>query len=563
MNAMNHTRRQRLLIQDSALKNGTHIVASPGAGKSRLIGRQVAFQQFLREIPQVALDPVGGIIDNFLDKMRLLPDHIRRQSWRRVVYIDVGATDYIVPTPLYYRFDPNETTFTVANRFPGLIRRIDPELTSAPILGWNSLSECAIYAGQIASALNRQIDFVADLIERPRAFKDELNQALALYPELQPAIKYFRDLMDPNSGELRNRRTGSFSNKLIPFASDPTMLASFAASQPGIDWEQVVREKMTVLIDFRHELDAERRRFKMLYWFRYFIDFIKHRGMRGRGNEVGFIVDEVTQLLGQRLANGKSIMSDDLEELVTVIARGMALLLVIAHQNLSQVDETICNILMQLGTQIIGNISNPDDALYLARQLVHYAPYMIKKEEPVWMGLSMQSLLGNYTQPTIIDYTTKEFSLEEQQAIAATKFQQLAKFQFLVRPALSEGDMTGKLQRISIKNLDKGQYPDANEIATLRQYLRQKWGVPIDVILSEIYQRKNADHRTLELPKPRSELQMKSTPQLAILKGEDKNTYAVPGNIVSTTNTDLSPNKSSRSDATVESTTTDDDPYWR
>lgn len=508
-------------LSDSALKNGLHLVAGPGAGKSRFLGRIVVWQGLTRQKPQVILDPTGGVIDNLLDKIVRLPIELRRQVWPRLVYVDVGATDFVVPSPLYYPVSPQDTSFAVANRFPGLIKRLDPDLSSAPILGWNSLYECSIYAGQIAAVLGQQIDFVADLIVHPRNYKEELKGALTLAPELQPAVEYFRELMDPTSGELRNRRTGSFANKLIPFLSDPTMQAAFAAPKLGVDWSQVVQQGQTVLIDFRHELDAERRRLKLMYWFCNLTECVKQRGMTGRGQEILFVIDEVTQLLGQRTMNGQSILAEDLEELVAVLARNMGVNVVIAHQNLSQVDERVMNILMQMGTQIIGVISNPDDALLLARQLVPYDPYLVKKQEPVWMGLSTPSPFGSYTEPTVIDYTTTEFTPDEQQLVAAAKFQQLKRFQFLVRGAESEGNIAGQLQKISIERVDVGQYPDANELSQIRAFLRQKCGVPIETLLAEIHSRRGAD-----LQDGGKQIRVKSSPQLATMKAKEETTYA-------------------------------------
>jgi hypothetical protein len=136
-------------IADSALKNGVHIVGGPGSGKSRLMGRVIAWQGLMRRMPVVVLDPTGGIAVNITDKLRRLPLEQRRWLWSRIVYVDAGATDYVVPSPLYTRHSDGETLFEVANRFPAVLKRQDPQLQSAPILGWNSLYECALYAGQI------------------------------------------------------------------------------------------------------------------------------------------------------------------------------------------------------------------------------------------------------------------------------------------------------------------------------------------------------------------------------------------------------------------------------
>lgn len=480
------------VISPAALKTGLHLLGSPGTGKSRALGRYLIWQLFLLGFPIVVLDPSGGIVLNLIDKIRNLPLELRSKLWPRIRYIDVGATDYIVPSPLYER-RPGDTLFAVANRLPAVLRRQDPQLQSAPILGWNSVQQCAIYAGQLAAALGRQIDFVADLIDQPRAYKEELRQALFRHPELAPAVTYFRELMDPNSGPLRERRTATFRGKLLPFLADPTMLAGFATSQPGVDWSQVIHNKELVIIDFQHEHDPERTQFKMTWWFRNVIDFAKQRGMAGRGQEFFFVIDEITRLLGQRSGDGHSILAEDLEELVAVLGRNYGANVILAHQNLSQVDERIRNILMQCGTQMIGNITNPDDAAYLARQFFRYDPYAEKKQEPVWMNVVRIDHNGfplDYSWPKVIDYKSVEFSADEQLYGLMDKFR-LPRFQFLVRPAVGEGTISNNLYRMSIERLDAGQYPDATEVGRILDYLRQKDGIPVEELVAEISSRRN------------------------------------------------------------------------
>lgn len=513
-------------LSDSALKNGLHILGGPGSGKSRLLGRVIGWQLLQRGRACVILDPTGGIVSNLLDKLVRLSREERQLLWPRLVYIDVGATDYIVPSPLYYRLDAQDTLFAIANRFPAVLKRLDPQLQSAPILGWNSLFECALFAGQIAAALDRQIDFVTDLITQPRLYKEELRQVLAAHPTLSAAVTYFRELMDPTSSGLRERRTGSFANKLLPFTADPLMQASFAASERGVDWEQVVREGQTVIVDFQGERDPERRQFKLLWWFRDFIDFVKQRGMAGRGHELSLMIDEVTQLLGHRTGDGHSVMAEDMEELVAVLARNYGVNVTIAHQNLSQVDERIRNVLMGMGTQMIGLISGPEDALYLARQFFRYDPYWVKKREPVWMNTEQPDTYGfifGQAVPTIIDYRNVEFTPEEQMLQAMEHFHTMPKFQFLVRPALEEGQLGTTLKRVSIAQLDRSQYPDDAEIAELRGYLRQKGGIPVEHLLTEIHSRKQTSG---DEKRTRAQQKRETSPApLAILNGEEESVY--------------------------------------
>ena len=165
-------------FSNAAAKLGLALIAAPGTGKSRLLGRIFGYAAVKQRKPLVMIDPTGGSIDNLLDVIARLPLAWRQAIWPRLTYVDVGARDYLVPPPLYYRLGAQDTLFEIANRFPAILKRQDPDLQSAPILGWNALYECAIHAGMIATALGRQVDFVADLVMRPGSYKEELKQIL-------------------------------------------------------------------------------------------------------------------------------------------------------------------------------------------------------------------------------------------------------------------------------------------------------------------------------------------------------------------------------------------------
>jgi hypothetical protein len=490
-------------ITPSAMKQGVHIQGASGAGKSRLMARVFAMMGLRRREPQILIDPRGTLTDNLLDKIIRQPLKVQAQLFQDIFYMDAGSTEFVVPTRLYYRLKKSEKLFETANRFPSVLKRLDEQLQSAPIMGWNSLYECAIYAGQIAVALDRQIDFVADLVAHPAHYKEELRQAVDQYPELQPAVTYFRELMDPKASSVRERRLGSFTNKLLPFLADPTMLATFTASKPGFTFEKAIRHRKTVLIDLRNEQDPDRRRFKMVWYMKCFTDYIKHRGMAGRGEEVWFYIDEITQLLGPRTMQGNSILAEDLEELISVLARNLGVNVLISNQNLSQCDERIQNVLMSMGNQLIGIASNPDDALRIARQFVLYKPYWIKKQERVWMSIEQLPIMEHFggsarARPTIIDYHDIEFRQEEQILMAADQIRTLKGGTFLSQIAVREGEQTGPVKKISIANLDRGEYPIEKLLAPLRQRLAQRDGVPVTAILAEIEARRTA----LLLPQP-------------------------------------------------------------
>jgi hypothetical protein len=353
---------------------------------------------------------------------------------------------------------------------------------------------------------------VIELVTNPRSYKELLTQVLASHPELIAAVTYFRELMDPNSGALRSRRTDSFRNKLLPFQGDPTLLAAFASPQRGIDWERVAREGRMVLIDARGERDADLRQFKLLWWFRDFVDYIKYRGMAGRGQEITFLIDEVTQLLGYRSVSGQSLLAEDFEELTAVLGRNYGLNTVISHQNMSQVDPRIQNVLLQMGTQCVGTLTNDDDAIAIARALYRYNPSMVRKYEPIWMNVQYGAGISAYSQPQVIDHRSVEYTMDEQVRLSADSIRSLPKFTFLLHAARYEGDLVRTVKRVSIERADRDQYPDHQMVNTVRSFLRVKSGVSVAELLAALEQGRNS---LLDPPAKKKQA------QAAILKEED------------------------------------------
>src|SRR5690242_20274697 len=81
-------------ISDEARRLGIHLMGGPGSGKSRLAGRLICFNDFLRGAPQVIIDPVGGTIDNFLDRFICLPHEWQEKLLPRIRYTGLAAQDY-------------------------------------------------------------------------------------------------------------------------------------------------------------------------------------------------------------------------------------------------------------------------------------------------------------------------------------------------------------------------------------------------------------------------------------------------------------------------------------
>jgi hypothetical protein len=491
---------KRLLwLPDSTRSMGIHIMAGKGSGKSRLMGRMIAWLDFIRGVPQVIFDPHGPTIDNFLDKLQRLPPESQSRMMSRVQYIDMsGHYGYIHPFPLYYRLD-SENLYEVSQRLLNVIRKIDPFLQNASVEGWNALWRTGTYAGMLLTAMNFQISEVEGLLKEPSKWEHLFEIALAKYPELLPAVQYLYEL--ENSKEnIHNRRIESFSNKIAIFSLDPCMKAMFGASQQGLNWNEVIRRRKTILLDFRHEQDLERRRFKMVWAFNYFLDFIKHRGA-GRHEPIGLVIDELTSLFSVQ-ALGSDLFGSELDELINVIARNYSVWLTIAHQELFQVTERILKSLMTMGTQILGVTTDPEGAKYLAQLFFKYDPHLVKKYEAVY-----GSVMGI---PMVLDFRSVEFTAEEQLILQSYQFIHQGRFRFLARPAAREGDLRNKIHTISIENLDRNIYPDDKKLSDLRQMAMQRDGLPVSEVLKEISNRllKNGDENTFFLEQGSAENQI-------------------------------------------------------
>src|SRR5215216_1923095 len=154
-------------VPDDARSMGIHIQAGKGSGKSRLMGRGIAWQDFIRGVPLVIFDPHGPTIDNFLDKITRMPREIQERLWRRVRYVNMSErAGHVIAFPLYYRMG-TESLYDISQRFLDVLRKLDPYLQTASVEGWNPLWRTGTHIGMILAALNFQITEAEKLLQNP------------------------------------------------------------------------------------------------------------------------------------------------------------------------------------------------------------------------------------------------------------------------------------------------------------------------------------------------------------------------------------------------------------
>jgi hypothetical protein len=259
-----------------------------------------------------------------------------------------------------------------------------------------------------------------------------------------------------------------------------------------------VKKRMAVLIDFRDEPGGEALRFKLLWVYRNFMDFVRKRGSGHHHIPISLIIDELPYLLSMRTLD-QSLLEQDLMDLTDRVSRKGMLWVTLIEQRLNQLSEHAQATVMSLGTQVFGSVSDPDTAYALARRFYAYNPKWIREQQPVWAS--------HYGHSDIIDYRDIQFTMAEQWEQHRRDFE-LPRYHFLAAVAPAEGIMGTKLRRLSIEHIDQGQYVDEERVSRARRRLMQLRGRRTTDVLQEIAQRSQSSQPQSAAPPVRDEQPM-------------------------------------------------------
>lgn len=464
---------------------GIFCIGYKGSGKSRLIGRKIVKQDLWRGIAQVVIDPVGGTIDNLLDSILRTSSEERKILLSRLKYFDCsGQGGRVCPLPLYYRMG-NESWRDVANRYIDAILTLDPDLASASIQGANAIRRVGMPLGMVLAAAGLQITEARLLLDQPKLFKPLLTRLQNETDDwgLRESCAFFlTEYMGWDPGK-RMQEAGSFRGKFYALTQSNATIAAFGADNPGVDFNQIIEQGQTILLDFRHDQqNQELLKFKMLWWFYYFLNFIKHRGA-GLGNKpIGLVIDEISLLVSQ-----SDMWEAQINALYNIWARQGMVWPTMATQEIFQLlrhSDWMFKSLMGSGTILSGRSSDLEGSLKLAEELAGSDRIHIKRYEPVY-GAD-----GSVMAERRIDLSQQEKLLMD----AYHLFKNQPKLHFLVKFIGDE-----RLYPLSLETeLDPGIYPDDNRVAEFRELLNQRCGLPITTLLTEIKNRQALEELSIQ-----------------------------------------------------------------
>jgi hypothetical protein len=458
-----------MLLPAAGRGMGIRWVGAKGTGKSRGLGRRLVLGDFDNRVPLVILDPVGKTIDNFLDCLVRRPGDRQRADGARLRYLDMGGTTgFVAPWPIYHR-RPTDSLFAAADRPIEVWRRSDPALSGAPVQGLNAIANTGHMVGMILAGMGWRVTEAETLLRDPRAFEGHLlalgGQSAELYRKLKEPIEWLLSLPKPTTSEWRNQ-TNSYLNKVRALTLDDTARALYGAAERCVDWQEVVEDRLCLLVDFRGIRNLDHRRFGLLWVFHDLIDFIRTREQTAP--PVSLVIDELTYFLpkGQQQ---QEVLAADFAELAAVLSRNRGVWLTVTHQELNQLSRDMANALMGMGTQIFGSTSDLETGAEVwAKRFDPYEPELVKKASLVGKGI----------------YRTTEFSINEQLRLAAQqKYQDLPTFNFWAAVSRREGELGRNPQRFTIPT---GDWVQEEKVARARQLLAERHGRKIEDVLAEI-----------------------------------------------------------------------------
>lgn len=423
---------------------GTHVVAGIGSGKSYFLGSVLLMDNLEKGVPTILFD-TGDTTHYFFKS--LLSKAENTKYAKRIVWAALPGLDFaVLPFPLYYKAEEDESAFTTSQRFPEVLQKIDPELSQAPVQGYNPLWQIATQAGRILITLGYQITEMQNLLSHTDLWEERFKKALEIDPSLQDAVDFFT-IQYPKWSEMLKT---SVYRKLTLFTADKTLRAVFGASSPGIDWQKVVDEKLVVLFDFGRVQSLELRRFLMLWIFQSLYEFIRFHSDK-RTVPIAVIIDELSEMVNLGMDKGQGLESD-LSSWINFLMRKYAVWLTVAHQEMYQFSEGIQALLLSMGTQVIGRVSNMDDSLQLAKSFFPIDPLKAKRTRYVIRpdvyidedGNPTQAVESTYMGPRImptsygkdhIEEDPVEYTLPEQHYENAYKMTNLNPYWFFIRKA--------------------------------------------------------------------------------------------------------------------------------
>jgi len=360
-------------LYDEGRTRGTLYIGGPGTGKTTSTANDIFY--YFKRHPREAifiLDWSGSITDCLFKLLLQEPEY--EKYLKRVVYDDMGNTDWCVPLPEFSQ--EYGSLEEQVQRVSQNLQQLDPDLThKTPVLGGMALSDVAVNFFRLITAITNDLGDNWQITETKKLIYDEslLKLAVNRYGYKEPSAKIWLE----NSYINTKAQEKYLSTKAIISSLgviEPTAIrARIGYYRPAWTPKEAIENGIMVICDGAKLINQRKAQY---YLFMQLYSLIKQEINKRRPDNpkdlpVILLLDEVYSLL--RIPG----MADEIASLSPQY-RSRKLRLCIVLQELAQMSEELRPHIWSLGNLICFAISNHDEAFQIAQQLFKYDPYAVK-----------------------------------------------------------------------------------------------------------------------------------------------------------------------------------------
>jgi hypothetical protein len=354
-----HLQSESVVLPDQARTGGTLLIAPTGWGKSRFLGA-MCYQDLLRGTGTVVLDAVGGTIDNCLNKLLYLPEIEQKELSEKIIYCNmaghrVGESSfetYITAWPMLYKLDKKETLDVTSQRIVDLISKTNKALASASIQGLPRVEAILTSVLQVLAAHNLPISNAIDFLQNPQRWRTKIEGAARLHPEvIRARNRLINDFLDLPRKQQQSQAE-VILNRLQRIEFDAVAEAMFSAPTPIVDWDDVVDNGKTVLIDLRYEKSDKARELKLFWVWGSIYEFIKSREANGRERPpLSVVIDELSYFVRGNSIN-RGVITEEFRQLIQVYKRNSNIWFTAATQEVGELPSELQRACLKTATHM-------------------------------------------------------------------------------------------------------------------------------------------------------------------------------------------------------------------
>jgi len=320
-----------------------HVIGTTGKGKSKLL-EHMLYQDIIFNRGIALIDPHGNLADDVLSYLGTQGYFKTQSNIDRIVYINPSRRDYS-PGINLLELQKGEDPAEHANDIIEVFKR-----------SWD-LENAPVFEDVMFNSIMVLMENNLSIIELPRLITDKNYRDNLLAKSEDPSVyQFFKNRFDKWPKNEQALRVESTLNKISRITGSVRIRNIFGQLKSTINFGEIMDEGKILIVDLSYlsELSAK--------LFGGFITTLLHQAAMARRTQKDFFeyLDEFQLFVSTE--GGSKTFSRTLAE-----ARKRHLYLVLAHQQLSQLDERMRGALGNVGTLVCFGLDRSDAELQAKR----------------------------------------------------------------------------------------------------------------------------------------------------------------------------------------------------